>query len=158
MKESITMSDISLVSYAVRDASGSFDLEATVEKFRGDCLRYAAARETEDTEIGEAVRAAFGEVALGGSLNMPYLQSKVLQALNAQSANFKALQDRTANWVREHAQGESIKNDKGEATGVERPDSEFVIGKGKGGGVHVRADRATRDAAIEAAKSAKKAL
>lgn len=144
-----------LATYAVRTASGSFDVDATVEKFRSDCLRYVTARETEAGKIGEAVRAVFAEeVSLGGSLPMPFVQTKACTKLNAQSANYKDLFERVGDWIRENAQGE--KSGKGADATYERPDSEFVINKGKGGGVVIRADRAAREAA-EAAEAAAKA-
>lgn len=141
-----------LSGYGVRSASGEFDVDATVEKFRGDCLKFLASRETEDAEIGAAVRAAFDKVAPGTSLNMPYLVGQALAALNAQPENHKTLTDRISNWVRDHAQGET-------KDGVQaRPTSEFVIAKGKGGGVCCRAARAARDAAAAAASAAKAKL
>lgn len=156
----MTMSTLSVVSaflatYAVHGEEG-FDVDATVEKFRADCERHQAIRCTEDEEIGAAVRAAFASVSPGCGLNMPFLESKVLQALNATDANFKDLTERTAKWVRAHAQGEAIKNDKDEVVGYTRPNSEFVIAKGKHGGVYRREDKEAADAAREAAKKAKK--
>lgn len=124
---------INLHSYVVRGSDGSVDAEATIGKFGTDLARYIAERETEQETIANAVHAVFDHYK-GASLNMPALVSMTLTKLNAQPESFKALSDRVLSFVRENAQGET-------KDGVsERPNSLFVIGKGKGGGVKRRSD------------------
>lgn len=130
----VTLTSAVLAGYVVRGSDGSVDLEATVTKFQGDLVQFVAERETEQAVIAEAVNAIF-DAHPGAAINMPALQTFALQRLNAQPENYTILADRVADYVRENAQGETR-----EDGSHERPGSLFVIKKGKGGGVHRRAD------------------
>lgn len=121
---------------------GRTDEAASEEAFRTAMKAHIASRELELSTIADAVNAVFDRY-LGTSINMPALTSFALQELNAQPENHKVLSERVAQYVRDNAQGEKDK----ETGAVARPDSLFVIGKGKGGGVTRRADRAEKPAA-----------
>lgn len=125
---------IIISSYVVRSSNGSIDHEATLSKFAGDLLAYEAEQEQESSVIGGAVHALFDQFK-GARLNVPYLTGEVLRRLNATPENYKTLTEKVQNFVRSQSQGESY--DDGT---VEHPQSVFVIGRGKGGGVARRCD------------------
>lgn len=113
--------------------NGKIDLDQSTAAFRSAALKRQAELETEKTEIAAAVGVIY-DTHHGKSIPMPTLGSMVAQALNAQPENFAVLSERALDYVRENSQGE-VKD------GVEeRPDSLFVISKGKGGGCGRRAD------------------
>lgn len=127
---------------------GKIDLDASQAAFRAEALRRQASLETEQTEIAAAVAAIY-DSHHGKSISMPVLGSMVAQALNAEPENFAVLSERALDYVRENSQGE-VKD------GVaERPDSLFVIAKGKNGGCGRRADLPAKPA--KPAKGAKTA-
>ena len=113
---------------------GHIDIDASTAAFRSAAIKRQAELETEQTEIADAVTALFDQYR-GQAIPMPTVGSMVAQKLNAQPENFKVLSDRVLDYVRQNSQGE-VKD--GVAA---RPDSEFVIGKGKNGGCYRRADR-----------------
>lgn len=117
----------------VLGSDGKTDKAATLASCDAAIDLYTAERETEEETIAEAVGALF-DAHKGAALNMPYVCNEACRSLNVQPANFKTLTERVAEYVRDHAQGEKV----GES--FERPDSEFVISKGKGGGVRRRCD------------------
>lgn len=117
------MGNINVSGYVVRNA-GQVDIEATVEKFRGELSSYLAQYETEQASIADAVHSVFDK-HLGTTLTMPVLSTYSLNELNAQPENYTALNDRVLDYVRQNAEGDS---------------SIFVISKGKGGGVKRRVD------------------
>lgn len=118
---------------------GQVDEDASRDAFDTALAKHIAERETETATIAAAVGKVFDQYK-GTSINMPALCNFALAHLNAQPQNYKVLQDRTAQYVRDNSQGEKTE-------GVEaNPSSLFVIGKGKGGGVHRRADRAAKPA------------
>ena len=118
----------------VRGVDGSIDQDACLAGCKTAITKYVAERETEEATIALAVNDLFDEHK-GARLNMPYVQNEALRRLNVQPENFKTLSERVAQYVRDHAQGE-----KAEDGSFERPDSLFLINKGKGGGVARRAD------------------
>jgi hypothetical protein len=118
----------------VRASDGSIDQDASLDACSDAIVKYCAERETEEATIADAVNALFDEHK-GARLNMPFVQSATLRTLNVQPANYKVLSEKVAQYVRDHSQGE-----KAEDGSVARPDSLFLIGKGKGGGVARRCD------------------
>jgi len=119
-----------LASYVLRGEDGEMDIEGTVDKFRSDLLNYQVERETEAATIGAAVNAVFDEHP-GARINMPALQSLALHKLNVQHENFKALQTRVAEYIRDHAshdrsEGRLFKISKGLRGGVLRWSDEPV--------------------------------
>lgn len=116
---------------------GHIDQAASTEAFRGALVKRIAELETEQTEIAEQLSALFDQYQ-GKAIPMPTLGSMVAQRLNAQPENFKVLSDRTLDYVRANSQSTGSEDD---GNLVLHPDSEFVIGKGKGGGCYRRADR-----------------
>jgi len=126
-----------LAGYVLRTDSGEMDIDGTCEQFRSDLLNYQVERETEAATIGAAVNDVF-DTHSGARINMPALQSLALQRLNVQPENFKALQTRVAEYVRENAS-------------PERSDGRlFKIGKGKGGGVSRWSDQPLSASELEA--------
>lgn len=121
------------ITVTLVQVDGKIDLDQSAAAFRTAALKRQAELETETTEIAAAVEAIYDQHH-GKSIPMPTLGSMVAQALNAQPENFAVLSERALDYVRANSQGE-VKD------GVaERPDSLFVIGKGKGGGCGRRAD------------------
>lgn len=116
---------------------GKIDQDKSEAAFRGALLKYVAERETEGTLIEEAVDALFTQYK-SASINMPAVCSMAAQRLGAQPENFKVLSDRVAEYIRANSQETGSEKD---GNLVQHPDSKFVIAKGKGGGVYVRADR-----------------
>lgn len=123
-----------VVSFLVRDASGAVDREASLDKFEAELVKYCAERETEQEVISEAVNAAFDKYP-GAVITMPAVCTFALSKLNAQPENHKILTERVQSYIRENSQGKVAEDGT-----AERPDSMFVIGKGKNGGVRRRAD------------------
>lgn len=117
------MTTINLSSYVVRTDDGSIDHDATVAKFSGELVRYAAECETEAAAIGVHVNAVFDQYR-GANLNMPALTSMTLTRLNCQPEAFKVLTEKVQGYIRDRA-GEG---------------GAFTISKGKGGGVRRVAD------------------
>ena len=117
----------------VLGSDGKTDKDATLASC-GDAIdKYTAERETEEATIAEAVGALF-DTHKGAALNMPFVCNEACRQLNVQPVNFKTLTERVAQYVRDHSQGEKV------GDSFERPSSEYVISKGKGGGVRRRAD------------------
>jgi hypothetical protein len=137
--------NINLATYAVR-VDGVIDTELTLEKFSNDLDTFIAQRETEEEVISTATMAVFDDLkAAGTRANMPYIVNQALIKLNvsAHPAMYSILEERVHAYLSANSQG---KKDK--LTGeVERPDSLFVIGRGRGAaaGVQRRADLTTSD-------------
>ena len=125
---------ITLTTKLVVDADGNIDQERSLAAFRSQVATRIAERQTEQAQIAEVVGAIFEENK-GASINMPALRGLACAKLQAQPDMFKTLSNRVADYVRENSQGKVV-------DGVaERPESLFLITKGSGGGVSVRADR-----------------
>jgi uncharacterized protein YgiB involved in biofilm formation len=107
---------------------GVVDQKASRQAFESALVKYVAERETELSAIADAVNSVFDEHK-GSSINMPAVAGFALQKLNAQPENYKTLETRVMEYVRENAKGDS---------------STFVIAKGKKGGVTRRADQPTK--------------
>lgn len=108
-------------------ASGGVDRAATLTACENAIDQYVAERETELSNIADAVHGVFDQYK-GASINMPALAGFALQRLNAQPANFKTLETRVMEYVRSES--------------GDRPSgATFAIGKGKGGGVKRWADQ-----------------
>lgn len=111
--------NINISSYAVRDLNGSIDHESTLKKFAIDLREYEAERELESSTIGAVIHKIFDR-HLGKRLSTPFVVGEALNALNAQPENYKALTDKVSEFLRSSA--------------------EFDARKGKGGGVSRRCD------------------
>jgi hypothetical protein len=121
---------------------GRIDQDASKAAFDSALIKRVAELETEQTQIAEAVSALFDQY-LGKPIAMPTLGSMVAQRLNAQPENFKVLSDRALEYVRANSQSTGSEED---GNLVLHPESEFVIGKGKGGGCYRRADAPVKPA------------
>lgn len=104
-----------------RHSDGSVDEAGTLAACQAAVRKYVAERETEQATIAAAVSEVF-DTLKGARANMPYVVNQALRSLNALPENFKALSERTAEYIREHA-------------GDRDSGALFSIGKGKGGGV-----------------------
>lgn len=126
-KEDTTM-EINLATYAVRDASGVVDTNATVTKFSSDLDNFIAARETEQETIAAAVNGVF-DSHKGVRMNVPFVISQALVALNvaAHPYMYNTLSQRVHAFISDNSKGDN---------------SLFVIAKGKNGGCSRRADLA----------------
>ena len=142
---------MSVLAFLVRGSDGSVDLDASAAKFNAALLTHCAEREMEQATIADAVDAAFEKYSALERINMPALVTFALNRLNSQPENHKVLELKIQTYVRENSQGEVA--DDGTQ---ERPDSKFLIGKGKGGGVGLRARVEAAQAAKAAAKAAAK--
>lgn len=115
-------------------SGGHIDQDASEQAFRSALTRRMAELETEQTEIAAAVTELFDQYR-GQPIAMPTLGSLVASKLNAVPENHAVLSERAKDYVRANAQGKVTDGTE------ERPNSLFVIGKGKNGGVSRRADR-----------------
>ncbi len=121
---------ITLVETAagVDRASSSKAFESAVDKF-------IAERETQESTIAGAVGAYF-DSHKNEPIKMPALVHGALQHLNVQPSNYGSLEKLVKAYVRSNSQSVKLPDGKVE----ERPQSLFVIAKGKGGGVTRRSD------------------
>ena len=121
---------INLATYAIRDAAGNVDLDSTMDKFAADLEMYVAERETETETIANAVDTVFDKLN-GARANKPFIVNQVLTLLNVAEhpTMFKMLSDRVNSYLTDNSQGKIVNKATGE---VERPDSLFVIGRGRG--------------------------
>lgn len=110
-------------SYVVRGANGSVDADATVAKFESDLAAHIAKVEQSEARIASAMTAVF-DAHKGQSITKPALTSLVLNALGSGPESFKSDSDAVAAF---------LKANSGEG-------QEYVINKGKGGGVARRSD------------------
>jgi hypothetical protein len=133
-----------VVPFLVRYADGSLNFAETCSRFEAELVKYASEREVETQTIANAVDAVFDAYPALVKMNVPALITMTLVKMNAQPENHKVLSDRIHSYIRDNAQGEIAEDGT-----QERPSSKFLIGKGKGGGVGLRAR-------IEAEKAAKK--
>jgi hypothetical protein len=125
----------------VLGADGTVDTDATLAAALGRVQQYKASKETEESTISGHLSALFDQLKADGTknVNMPYVINNVLTRMNVQAmpSSYNTLFARVHTFIQANSQGKTL--DK--ATGkVERPDSTFVIGKGKNGGVFRRSD------------------
>ncbi len=127
---------------------GLVDVEATLSAAEDQIRARKAELETEETNILNALNKVF-DSKKGVRMNMPYVINQALQLLGVAETPgaYKTMYDRVHGFIQQNSQGKTDK----ETKTVERPDSLFVIGKGKGGGIGRRADL---DAAAAAAVAA----
>ena len=130
----------------VRGVGGNIDQDLSRSAFDMLLAQHIAARETEYETIGAAVDSVFDQY-VGASINMSALVSFALTKLNAQPENYAVLSERVAQYVRDNSQGKLLSEKGAEVKVWERPDSTFVIGKGKGGGVYRRIDHVEKPSA-----------
>lgn len=126
------------------DASGNVDVKGSLDNAETAILTYKAERETEEETIRQKLDEVF-DTRPGVKMNMPFVinQALTLMGVSQAPASYKTLYDRVHDFIVSNSQGKTDK----ETKTVERPDSYFVIGKGKGGGVARRADLDAAEAA-----------
>lgn len=131
------------------DSDGNVNVDKTLLLAQETVLEYKAQRETEETTILGHLNTVFDTLKAGGTkANMPYVIGQVLTLMNisAMPSSYKTLETRVHKFIQANSQGRTI--DKATKQ-VERPESMFVIGKGKGGGLYRRADLTAADVAAE---------
>lgn len=111
----------------VRSSDGTIDQGASLDVARLALSKLAAQHETEVGTISAAVAEVFATHE--SPIGMPALVSLTCSKLNVQPENFSYLSERVAEYVRDNAQDRA-----GDS-------SAFVIRKGKGGGVALRATK-----------------
>jgi hypothetical protein len=126
------------------DGSGNVDVQSSLQNAESAILTYKAERETEEETIRTKLDEVF-DTRPGVKMNMPFVinQALTLMGVSQAPASYKTLYDRVHDFIVVNSQGKTDK----ETKLVERPDSYFVIGKGKGGGVARRADLDAAEAA-----------
>jgi hypothetical protein len=135
----------------VSDTDGDVDVQATLDAARTQIVNLKAQRETEDNAILTHLNAVFDELKASGTRgNMPYIVNAVLTRMGIAQmpSSYKVLNERVHKFIQANAQGKTDKVTKA----VERPDSLFVVSKGKLGGLGRRSDL-TPAAADEIASS-----
>lgn len=118
------------VELVIKD--GKVDETASSKTFNDVMTKYIKESETEQTTIASAVKSILDEQN-GVALKMGSLIYFTTQRLNAQKENVEVLTKRVHQYVSNNTQGKKAKDGS-----FERPDSLFVSGKGKGGGVRLR--------------------
>jgi predicted Zn-dependent protease with MMP-like domain len=131
------------LTVALVTEDGAINQEKSEQAFRTALVKHIAEHEVEQTLIAEKVSELFDQYK-GTGINMPAVASMTAQKLNAIPENFKVISDRVLAYVRENSQGETLADET-----VERPNSLFVVAKGKNGGCFRRADRVAK---VEATK------
>lgn len=118
----------------VHKADGSVDIPASVAKFEMDLEVFIAQNAADEEMVAACVNAVFDQYK-GASIQVPAVCTFALREMNANPANFKVLQERISDYLDTHNQGDT-------KDGVQEfPNSLFVIGRGRGGGVKRRCDQ-----------------
>jgi hypothetical protein len=132
----------------INDDNGQVDVQATLTAAEDQITTYKANRELEQDSILSALNTVFDNNP-GVNMNMPFVINEALRGLNvsASPANYQTLHDRVHGYIQANSQGKTDKDTKM----VERPESLFVIGKGKGNGLRRRADIVAQDEAARVA-------
>lgn len=128
------------------DKNKLIDVSASIAAAEGAIRRRKAELETEETNILAALNAVF-DAGKGTRVNMPYVINQALQLLGVAETPgaYKTMYDRVHAFIQSNSQGKVDKLTKI----VERPDSLFVVGKGKNGGLQRRADIASATTAAQ---------
>lgn len=114
----------------VVDTTGNIDQAASTAAWNKALSQRVADLETETSTIADAISAVFTKYQ-GQYVTMPILTNMALANMQAPLANYVILGERVRQYVRDNSQGDT---------------SLFVITKGQGGGVAVRADRPAKPA------------
>lgn len=124
-----------ITSFIVRSSSGAIDHEASIGAFANALLKIESEREAQEEKIGMAVNALFDQYK-GARLNIPFILTSVVPKLGSTPETHKTLEKATHRYIQARSQGATLEDGT-----VENPNSMFVIGKGKRGGVLRRADK-----------------
>jgi len=116
---------ITLSTYAARNADGSIDIKGTLAKFQGDLESFATVQAADQERVADAVHSVF-DSHKGTRINMPYLVGQALPLLGVTSTTHKSLTERVLSYVRDNADGKGA--------------DLFSIEKGKNGGCARKAD------------------
>jgi len=126
-----------LATELVFAVDGSLDEAGSIRRFENALAEFQASRLLESDTILTAVHAVFDQYR-GEAIPMPALTSAVLQALHVLPSNYKTMEEKVTNCIRENADQSEKKDRKtGEVTRqAELPRTRtFGIRKGVGGGV-----------------------
>lgn len=102
-------------TYAVRNQAGAVDVQATHLKFTQDLHAYILSEKTDNDVISKAVERAFRDRNVS-TLGMNAILHYTMENIEVAPANFNAIRERVANYVRSNTRA-------------------FKVSKGKGGGV-----------------------
>jgi hypothetical protein len=124
------------------EGNNGIDQDASLNAFRSALATFVVEREIQEDTIANAVHSLFDKY-LGVNINMPALCSSVLQALNVQPENFKVMETRVQEYVRQNSDLSEKKDKEGNVVQIGEPvgTRAFHIAKGKGGGVTRTCDR-----------------
>ena len=128
------MSTITLTMELSTNEDGSIDQNAWETAALAAVAKRVAELETSTAQIAEVVSSLFDQFR-GQHLKMPALASAACNSLNTPPEYFGLRSEQVLAYVRANSQGEKAKDGT-----VARPDSLFVISKGKNGGCARRAD------------------
>jgi len=128
------MSTITLTMELSTNADGTIDQDAWEAAAVAAVGKRVAELETSTAQIAEVVSSLFDQFR-GQHLKMPALASAACNKLNTPPEYFGTFSERVLAFVRANSQGEKLADGS-----VQRPDSLFVISKGKNGGACRRAD------------------
>ena len=108
-----------LNSYLIRGSNGAVDLDATLEKFRGDLTDHITALEVAEARMASAVSSVF-DANKGKRIQLPVLKNLALSQLGFEHSEYAAMFELCDTYIHANA--------------GERGKSIFGISKGKGGG------------------------
>lgn len=128
---------INLGTFAVRNAEGNIDHEATLLKFAEVISTWEIEAEQAEGAIRQVVSAIFDQYK-GATLNKKFITGQALRQLNATPENWTEMEDKVSSYLKNNSQGEVAEDGT-----HERPNSLFVTRPGKGGGTFRRADERT---------------
>lgn len=126
--------NINLNKYVVINNNGTINVQATLNKFSEDLQMYDHKYEAQMESIGNAVNDIFDQY-IGARLNTAFIQGEVVRRMNIAPQNYNNICDKVQEYLHIHSQGKTDENGN-----VERPNSYYLINKGKGGGVARRHD------------------
>jgi hypothetical protein len=132
MGKEILIMSTSLTFKLVLSAAGVIDTEASLLAAENAIVAYKADRETEESQIADAVHAQFDEYR-GARQNMPALVNGALRYLNVQPANYKSLAEKVTAYIQANSDRQANKKE----GIVAEPARTRIFGtkKGLGGGV-----------------------
>ena len=116
------------ISINVIETNGIIDETATERDFHSKLHAIVAERADRLERITGAVATIFDRFP-GKRVNLPHLATMVLVALNVDPEEYSKWEPPCLDYIRSNCQGDKL------GDSVERPDSLFVMGSGRNGGV-----------------------
>lgn len=119
----------------VCNPDGTVDKDASLISCQDQLDAFLAQEEARGANVSDAVNAVFDK-RRGARMNVPYVVGQALYILGAGPDDHGILAKSIHEYITANSQGEKDKT----AGTYARPDSLFVVNKGKGGGVTRRCD------------------